>query len=72
MTAATIKVLIGTEPAIFRLSGKTSKKVMAINAPDEKAKKYCKTFLNLTATSPPIMVEAKVTNAITNKIGCID
>jgi hypothetical protein len=47
-----------------RLSGKTSKKVIAINAPEEKAKKYCKTLLNLTATRPPIIVEAKVTSAI--------
>jgi len=28
--------------AIFRLSGNTSKNVIAIKAPAEKAKKYCK------------------------------
>jgi hypothetical protein len=60
-----------TEPAISKLSGNTSKKVIAIKAPDEKAKKYCKTPLNLTATNPPTIVDMKVTAAKTNRIGCI-
>jgi hypothetical protein len=47
------------------LSGRTSKKVIAIKAPDEKAKKYCKTFLNFTAANPPNMVEVNVTKANT-------
>jgi hypothetical protein len=69
-TTAIIKVRTDTGPAISKLSGKTSKKVMAIKAPDENAKKYCKIRLNLTATSLPTMVETNVTNANTNRIGC--
>jgi len=60
-----------TESAIDRLSGSTSKKVMPIKAPDENAKKYCKTPLNLTATSPPDKVDTKVMKASTNSIGVI-
>jgi hypothetical protein len=56
---------------MFRLSGNTSKNVIAIKAPDEKAKKYCKTRLNLTATNPPTIVDKKVTAANMNTIGCI-
>jgi hypothetical protein len=37
--------------------------VIEINAPAEKAKKYCKTRRNLTATNPPIIVEANVIKA---------
>jgi hypothetical protein len=59
------------DAAIDRLSGSTSKKVMAINAPDENAKKYCKTPLNLTATSPPVKVDMKVMKASTSSIGVI-
>ena len=55
-----------------RLSGKTSKKVIAIKAPDENAKKYCKTFRNFTAANPPNIVETNVTAANMNRIGCIE
>jgi hypothetical protein len=44
---------------------------MAIKAPDENAKKYCKTPLNLTATSPPVKVDMNVMKASTNNVGVI-
>src|SRR4030042_2848184 len=60
-----------TEEAIDRLSGSTSKKVMPIKAPDEKAKKYCKTPLNLTAPSPPARVDTNVIKASARSIRVI-
>jgi hypothetical protein len=56
------------DSAIFRLSGNTSKKVMAIKVPVENAKKYCKIRLNLIAASPPTTVDRNVMKPSTNSM----
>jgi hypothetical protein len=60
-----IMYLVGrfTDSEIFKLSGKISKKVTAINVPEAKAKKYGRAFLNFIANVPPINVDANVINA---------
>ena len=57
--------------AVDMLSGKMSKKVMAMRVPEENAKKYCKICLNLIATIPPATVERNVIRARIKRIGVI-